>query len=56
MTERERFLLTLLYLMQEEIKCLRSVLSEWNHDTSSYVQSTQADILKNARETLEHKL
>lgn len=53
---RERFLLTLIYLLMEEVLCLRSVLSEFEGDKSEYVQMNRAEILRAAIETLEHKL
>ncbi len=57
MGERERFLLALIYLLQQEVRALRSVLSEYDdrkHDV--YVQWTQAETLRQAIETMEHKL
>jgi hypothetical protein len=53
---RERFLLTLIYLLQKENDCLYSVLSEWDADKSCFVQMNQAEILRAAIEALEHSL
>lgn len=55
-SERERLLLTIIKLCQEEIDCLDSVLSEWEEDKRRFVQFNRAEILKAAREALEHKL
>lgn len=41
-----------LVLAEQEIECLRSVLSEFEGDKSEYVQMNRADILMAARETL----
>ena len=54
--ERERQLLALIVLMQQEIEALRSVLSEWDHDKSCYVQFNRADAFRHAIECLEHNL
>lgn len=54
--QREHFLLALIYLLQEETSCLRSVLSETEEDKTSYIQFVRADILREAIETLEHSL
>lgn len=56
MNERERFLLTLIKLLQEENECLRSVLSEWEEDKSCFVQYSRAEVFRAAIECLEHKL
>lgn len=56
MSEREKLLLTLLYLMREQIDCLRSVLSEFEGDKSHFVQMNRANILEHATETLEYKV
>lgn len=53
---RERFLITIIYLLIEEVHCLRSVLSEFDGNKSEFVQMNRADILRQAIETLEHKL
>lgn len=55
-TERERQLLTLIKLLQEESQALRSVLSEWEHEKSCYVQMNRADAFRHAIECLEHDL
>lgn len=55
-SERERLLLALIHLMQKEIECLRSVLSEWDQDKNCYVQFTRAEKFEAARETMEHEL
>jgi hypothetical protein len=56
MSERERFLITLIYLLQQECECLRSVMSEPGLDWEIYNQYTRAEILRQARETMEHRL
>ncbi len=44
-------------LLQEEVDCLRSVLSEYGeHDKSEYTQWVRANILRDAIETMDHKL
>jgi len=55
-TERERQLLALIVLMQQELDCLRSVLSEWEHDKDCFVQWNRAEIFRHARECMEHNL
>jgi hypothetical protein len=55
-SQRELELLCLIKLMQEEIECLRSVLSEWESEKTCYIQFNRAEIFKDARESLEHKL
>lgn len=52
MTEREKLLITLIYLLSEETRCLRSVLSEWDEDKTSYVQFVRAEIVREAVEIL----
>lgn len=56
MTERERFLITLIYLLQQEVQALRSVLSEWDLTKDCYVQWHHAEAMKVAIESMEHKL
>ena len=56
MSDREQLLITLLKLAREEIECLRSVVSEWDTDKTCYIQFNRAEILKEARETLEFKI
>lgn len=53
---RERYLQTMIYLLQQELEALRSVLSEFETDKSHYVQWNRAEILREAIETLEHQL
>lgn len=53
---REKMLETLIYLLQEEVECLRSVLSEWEHDKDCYTQYVRARIFRDAIEALQHKL
>lgn len=55
-SQRELLLLTIIKLMSEEIDCLRSVLSEWEHEKDCFVQFNRAEIFKAARETLEFKI
>jgi hypothetical protein len=55
-TERERELLALIKLLQEESSALRSVLSEWDEDKSCYIQMNRANIFRQAIECLEYKL
>jgi hypothetical protein len=52
MSEREKLLMTLVYLLREEVECLRSVLSEFDGAKREYVQMNRADIFRDARETL----
>lgn len=57
MAERERFLMVLIYLLQQEVAALRSVLSEFETDKKEcYTQWTQAEIMRQAIETMEYKL
>lgn len=55
-TTRERFLLSLLYLLQEEVDALRSVLSEWEQDKDCFIQYNRAAALRSAIELLEYNL
>jgi hypothetical protein len=55
-TERERFLLALIYLLQQETEALRSVLSEWESDKTCYIQFNRALIFQATIEAMEHKL
>jgi len=55
-TERERQLLTLIYLLQQESEALRSVLSEFDAPKDCYVQMNRADTFRHAIEALEHAL
>ena len=52
----QQSLLTIINLLREENSCLRSVLSEFPGDKAEYVQMNRANILKDARETLEFKI
>ena len=52
----EQFLRCLIFLMREEIDCLRSVLSEFEGDKSEYVQMNRADDIQRVREGMEHRL
>jgi hypothetical protein len=54
--ERERFLICLIHLMQQEIACLRSVLSEFEGDKREYTQMVRAEIFRAAIETMEHQV
>lgn len=56
MTERDQFTTAMIYLMKQEIECLRSVLSEFDGDKRDYIQMVRADIIQAARENLEFKL
>jgi hypothetical protein len=56
MSEREKLLITVIKLLTEECDCLRSVLSEWDTDKNCFVQMNRAEILMQARETLEYKV
>lgn len=55
-TERERQLLALIVLLQQESEALRSVLSEFEADKSCYVQFNRAEAFRQAIECMEHKL
>ncbi len=57
MTDRKQVRAALMVLLQEEVDCLRSVLSEYGeHDKSEYTQWVRANILRDAIETMDHKL
>lgn len=56
MTERERFLLCLIYLLQRESEALRSVLSEFPGDKSEFVQMNRAELFRETIESMEYKL
>lgn len=53
---RDKIAIAIMVLLREEVECLRSVLSEWEEDKSAYSQMIRADILREAIETMEHKL
>jgi len=56
-SKRERYLLMLISLLEEESQCLRSVLSEFNEEEKVvFIQYTRSKILREAIETLEFKL
>lgn len=42
-----------LFLAEQEIECLRSVVSEFEADPTQFVQWVRAQILQAARETLK---
>ena len=46
-------LITLKYLLEEEVAALRSVLSEWDHDKDCFLQMNKADRLRDAFESLD---
>jgi len=46
----------IIYLLNKEVDALRSVLSEWDADKSSYVQWIKANDLRNAIVLLENVL
>lgn len=56
MGERERFLFVMVYLLQQEIKCLRSVLSEYGAEHSQFTQWMIAEDLRRVIESQEYKL
>lgn len=56
MNEREKILITIIKLLEEQVACLRSVLSEFEGDKHHFVQMVRADILNAAKETLEFKI
>lgn len=45
MNENEK-LKALIWLLEEEVEALRSVLSEWDHDKSCYLQMNKADAIR----------
>lgn len=56
MRDRDMTLITIISLLKEEAQCLRSVLSEFDGDKQEFVQMNRANMLKDARETLEFKI
>lgn len=54
MSLRERQLIAIITLLEEEIQCLRSVLSEFETDKSHFVQFNRAETIAEARMVLEH--
>lgn len=56
MTAQEYFLRTMIFLMQEEIYALRSVLSEFEGDKKEHTQMIRADDYRTVIEGLQHKL
>ena len=56
MSDHDQLMICLIYLLQQEVIALRSVLSEWDHDKSCYVQFHRADACRTAVEVLEHSL
>ena len=52
MTESERRLSAAVYLLEQEIDCLRSVLSEWEEDKSCYIQWNRAEDLRRVIESM----
>lgn len=46
-------LITLKYLLEEEVAALRSVLCEWDHDKDCFLQMKKADRLREAFESLD---
>ena len=56
MTEREKLLITIIYLMRQEIDCLRSVLSEFEGDKNHFVQMNIANDLEVTIDKLETKV
>lgn len=50
--EKEKKLLTQVSLLELEVACLRSVLSEWEHDKSCFIQMTRADDLRRVIEEI----
>jgi hypothetical protein len=55
MNNKEQLLLSLCYLLQEEVDALRSVLSEWDENKQHFVQWIRAENLRRVTEDLEHK-
>jgi hypothetical protein len=53
---REKYLMCLIFLLQQEVEALRSVLSEYGAEHSQYVQWMRAEDLKRVIEGQEHKL
>lgn len=54
--EHERFLNTMVFLLQREVEALRSVLSEYSAEHSQYVQWICAEDLRRVIEGMEHRL
>lgn len=52
MSTQMELMITLLYLMEREIKCLRSVLSEFDGDKSNFIQWIRAENLRQVIEDL----
>ncbi len=44
MSENEK-LKAIIWLLEQEVEALRSVLSEWDHDKSCYTQMSKADAI-----------
>lgn len=56
MIEQVRFLYALIYLLNEEAQCLRSVLSEYEKEHNQFTQWMRAEDLRRVIEGMEHKL
>lgn len=56
MSERERFLMVMIYLLQREVEALRSVLSEYGADHGQYTQWCRAQDYRRTIEGEEYKL
>lgn len=56
MTEKDQLTTTIIYLLKKENEALRSVVSEFEEEKTCYTQYVVANILQEARETLESKL
>ena len=52
MTEPERTLRAKIYLLEEEVDCLRSVLSEWEEDKNCFTQWMRAEDLRRVIESI----
>jgi hypothetical protein len=53
---RERYLLTMIYLLSQEVISLRSVLYEYDGDKSEYLQMNRAELIREVIEHLEAEL
>ena len=53
---REKLMLTMIELLNREVECLRSVLSEFDGDKYEYVQMGRADKLRDVIENMQCEL
>ena len=54
--EQKRFFICLIYLMRDEIQCLRSVVSEYEADPCHFTQWMRAQDIRRVIEGMEHLL